>query len=241
MRPDGRRPTDLRPIRIVRGYTEQAPGSVLIEAGRTRVFVTATVEERQPPHLLNTVQGWVTAEYSMLPGSTPERKQREASRGRLEGRTQEIARLIGRAVRAAVDLNALGPRTIWIDADVLQADGGTRTLSITGAYVALVDAVRSLHRQGKLDALPKLTPVAAVSVGVVEGKVLLDLNYAEDAAAEVDMNVVMVQGGRLIEVQGTAEHRPFDEATLLQMLRVARSGIRKLMVMQKKALSGKPA
>ena len=237
MRADGRKANDLRPIKMIRHYTDNAPGSVLIEAGKTRLFVTATVEERVPPHLMNTGLGWVTGEYSMLPGSTPERKVREASRGKLEGRTQEISRLIGRALRMAVDTRAIGPRTIWIDADVLQADGGTRTMAITGGYVALADAIRWLADQGKIGRLPKLLPIAAVSVGVVEGKTLLDLTYAEDSTAEVDMNVVMARGGKLIEVQGTAEHKPFSETTLLDMLRLAKSGIRSLLEAQARALA----
>jgi len=236
MRPDGRKTKELRPIKIVRGYTDNAHGSVLIEAGNTRVFCTAMVDEKVPHWMANSGSGWVTGEYSMLPGSTPQRKSREAVRGRLEGRTQEINRLIGRSLRAAVNLKNLGTRTIWIDCDVLQADGGTRTAAITGGYVALADAIHWLVDKGRLKKAPKLTPVAAVSVGIIDGEPILDLNYEEDVQAEVDMNVIMIRGGKFIEVQGTAEHKPFSEKHLSAMLGLAKSGIAKLFRAQRAAL-----
>jgi ribonuclease PH len=235
-RPDGRRADELRPVRITRGYTSTPQGSVLIRAGDTHVLCTAMVEDAVPRFLRNRNQGWVTAEYSMLPGSTKVRKVREATLGRLEGRTQEIKRLIGRSMRAAVDLAAFPGRTIWLDCDVLQADGGTRTASITGAYVALADALRWMKRQKLIDQLPLRCMVAAVSVGVVDGRPAVDLCYSEDAGAQVDMNVVLTDRGEFIEVQGTAEGQPFTECELGQMLDLARKGAAELFTLQAKAL-----
>jgi len=238
MRADGRKTNELRCVKIVRRYTDNAPGSVLIEAGKTRLFCTASVENKVPPFLAGSGSGWVTGEYAMLPGSTPQRKVRESARGRLEGRTQEISRLIGRALRAAIDLTGLGQHTIWIDCDVLQADGGTRTLAITGGYVALADAIQWLVDQHEIEQRARLQPVAAVSAGIVDGRPLLDLDYEEDSSADVDMNVVMARGGKFIEVQGTAEQKPFGGAELEAMLRLAKGGIRKLLRAQQAALRG---
>lgn len=235
-RPDGRRRNELRQTTIQRGFTATPHGSVLIKTGQTQVLCTAMAESGVPRFLRDSNQGWVTAEYSMLPASTRERKAREASVGRLEGRTQEIRRLIGRAMRTAVDLTAIGGHTIWLDCDVLQADGGTRTASITGAYVALVDALRWMRDQKLIDALPLRCQVAAASVGIVGGRPALDLCYAEDAAAEVDMNVVMADDGRFIEVQGTAEGEPFSAEDLHRLLGLAARGIRQLFQAQDKAL-----
>ncbi len=233
---DGRQPTQLRPLVLHPGFIRQALGSVLAEAGNTRVICTASVEESVPPFLENTGKGWLTAEYSMLPGSSPQRIQREAARGRLGGRTHEIQRLIGRSLRSVVDLAKLGPRTIWIDCDVIEADGGTRTLAITGAYVALALAVRRLLESGLIDQTPLSGAVAAVSVGVVDGVAMLDLCYAEDSRAEVDMNFVMTDAGRFVEVQGTAEGNPFSRATLDQLADLAWSGIQELLRAQERAL-----
>jgi ribonuclease PH len=239
LRKDGRRADALRKVNITRRYTTSAPGSVLIEMGDTRVFCTATVEGRVPPFLMNTGRGWVTAEYGMLPGSTRERKPREERRGRVDGRTTEIQRLIGRAMRAAVDMNALGERTIWLDCDVLQADGGTRTAAITGAFVALADALKWMKDNRLIKAVPLIMKVAAVSVGIVDGRVALDLDYDEDSAAEVDMNVAMTGAGKFIEVQGTAERRPFGDGELAKMLAMARKGIKELMRIQARVLKNK--
>lgn len=235
-RVDGRECSDLRPVGIQRNYIEPAEGSVLIEVGKTRVICTATVEERTPPFLKGSGQGWVTAEYGMLPRSTPVRNQREATKGKIGGRTSEIQRLIGRALRSVVNLKALGERTIWIDCDVIQADGGTRTASITGAFVAMVDAMESLRRSGALPALPLTDFIAATSVGIVDSKPLLDLCYSEDSRAEVDMNLVMTGNGRFVEVQGTGEQRPFSPEELDQLLALGRDGIARLIDMQKGAL-----
>jgi ribonuclease PH len=235
-RADGRRPDELRPIKFTRRYTRNAHGSVLIEMGRTRVLCTAMVEEGVPPFLRNTGSGWVTAEYSMLPGSTTRRKARETSTGRPDGRTQEIQRLIGRSMRAAVDIKAFPDRTIWVDCDVLEADGGTRTASITGGFVALADALAWMKRRKLIAELPLRRQVAAVSVGIVNGQAALDLCYQEDAEAEVDMNVVMTDRGEFIEVQGTAEHRAFGDAELARMLRLAGAGTKELFALQMKAL-----
>jgi ribonuclease PH len=237
-RSDGRRTDALRAISITRNYTTNAPGSVLIEMGDTRILCTATIEERVPPFLIHSGRGWVTAEYGMLPGSTRERKPREERRGKVDGRTTEIQRLIGRSMRASVDMSALGERTLWIDCDVLQADGGTRTAAITGGFVALADALKWMKSKGMIPHVPLLTKVAAVSVGIVDGRMLMDLNYEEDSAAEVDMNVVMTGEGKFIEVQGTAEHRPFSEEHLRKMVALARRGIKRLMGAQAKALKG---
>jgi len=236
MRSDGRAPDQLRPVILSRGYTKHAEGSVLIEVGDTRVVCTVSVEERVPPFLKGKGEGWVTAEYGMLPRATTTRNQRESGRGGASGRTHEIQRLIGRSLRAVVDMKALGERTLWVDCDVIQADGGTRTAAITGSFVALVDALRHLKKQGNLAALPVTDFVAATSVGKVAGDVLLDLRYDEDSAAEVDMNVVKTGRGLFIELQGTAEHKAFDDAELQALMAAADKGIKELVALQKKAL-----
>ncbi|MDM7457477.1 MAG: ribonuclease PH [Tepidimonas sp.] len=237
-RHDGRAPDQLRPVRITRGYTVHAEGSVLIEFGLTRVLCTASVEERVPPHKKGSGEGWVTAEYGMLPRATHTRSDREAARGKQSGRTQEIQRLIGRSLRAVFDLSALGERTITLDCDVLQADGGTRTAAITGAWVAAQDAVHQLLAEGKLQRNPILHPVAAVSVGIVSGVPVLDLDYLEDAGCETDMNVVMTGAGHFVELQGTAEGEPFSREDLQQLLTLADGGIQQLIAMQRAALAG---
>ncbi len=237
MRPSGRDPNQLRPITLTRRYTKHAEGSVLVEFGDTKVLCTASVEERVPNFLKGRGEGWVTAEYGMLPRSTSERMGREASRGKQGGRTLEIQRLIGRSLRAAVDLKALGERTITLDCDVIQADGGTRTASITGAYVALHDAVETLRQAGAVASDPLLGLVASVSVGIFDGVPVLDLDYAEDSNAETDMNVVMNNAGAFIEIQGTAEGHAFDRSELDAMLDLARQGIEQLFEAQRKALS----
>ena len=237
MRPSLRAPNELRPVRLTRGFTRHAPGSVLAEFGDTRVLCTASIEERVPPFLRNAEQGWVTAEYGMLPGATHERTGREAARGKQSGRTLEIQRLVGRSLRAAMDLPALGERTITLDCDVLQADGGTRTAAITGAWVALHDALVHLRDDGRLAGWPLKTQVAAVSVGIYQGMPVLDLDYAEDSAAETDMNVVMNAAGGLIEVQGTAEGAAFSRAELDAMLDLAASGIAQLVAAQTSTLT----
>jgi ribonuclease PH len=223
-------------VRITRGYTRHAEGSVLVEFGDTKVICTASVLEKQPPHLKGTAQGWVTAEYGMLPRSTGTRMDREAARGKQSGRTQEIQRLIGRALRAVVDLRQLGERTIQVDCDVIQADGGTRTASITGAFVALHDAVQFLGKNRGLAGTPIRDFVAAVSVGIYDGVPVLDLDYAEDSACGTDMNVVMTGTGGLVELQGTAEGEPFTRAELDAMVELAHKGIRELTAAQKAAL-----
>jgi len=237
MRPSGRAVGELRRIRIERGFTRHAEGSVLIECGDTRVLCTASVEESLPAFLRGKGQGWVTAEYGMLPRSTNTRTQREAARGKQSGRTQEIQRLIGRALRSIVDLRRLGERQILIDCDVIQADGGTRTASITGAFVALQDAVNKLVGSGAIAASPVLDSVAAVSVGIYRGVPVLDLDYAEDSNFGTDMNVVMTGGGGLVEVQGTAEGEPFTRPQLDEMLELAGRGIRSLIEAQQRALA----
>ena len=226
----------LRPVTLTRGYTCHAEGSVLVAFGDTKVLCTASVEEKVPPHKRGSGTGWVTAEYGMLPRSTHTRSDREAARGKQSGRTQEIQRLIGRSLRAVFDLAALGERTIQLDCDVLQADGGTRTAAITGAYVAVHDAVGWLIAQGKLKASPLRDFVAAVSVGVVEGTPLLDLEYTEDSACDTDMNVVMTGSGGFVEVQGTAEGAPFSRAEMDALLALAGQGIAELVALQKAAL-----
>jgi len=236
MRPSGRKLDQMRAVRIARSYTRHAEGSVLVEFGDTRVICTASVLNQQPPHLKGRAQGWVTAEYGMLPRATHTRGEREAARGRQSGRTQEIQRLIGRALRSVVDLDRLGERTIHLDCDVIQADGGTRTAAITGAFVALHDAVAGLVAQKLLAASPVRDCVAAVSVGVFEGAPVLDLDYAEDARCDTDMNVVMTGSGGLVEVQGTAEGRPFTRVQMGAMLDLAERGIRELIAAQKAAL-----
>ena len=236
MRPSARAPDQLRPLRFTRGFTRHAEGSVLVEFGDTRVLCTASVEERVPPFLKGKGKGWITAEYGMLPRATGERSPREAARGKQGGRTLEIQRLIGRALRAAVDLDRLGERTLTLDCDVLQADGGTRTASITGAWVALYDAIAGLSARGALNADPIRTQVAAVSVGIYKGLPVLDLDYAEDSTAHTDMNLVMDGSGRFIEIQGTAEGVPFDRAELDALLALGTSGIRRIQEAQRAAL-----
>ena len=227
----------LRPVRITRGFTIHAEGSVLIEFGQTRVLCTASVEDKVPPHKRGSGEGWVTAEYGMLPRATHTRGDREAARGKQSGRTQEIQRLIGRSLRAVFDLKALGERTIHLDCDVLQADGGTRTAAITGAFVAAQDAVNQLLAAGKLAASPITGPVAAISVGIVQGTPLLDLEYIEDVACDTDMNVVMTGAGHYVEVQGTAEGAAFTRDEMDQLLRLAEKGIAELVVLQRESLS----
>ena len=236
MRPSGRRPDELRAVRITRRYTRHAEGAVLIECGETRVLCTASVLEKQPPHLKGTLRGWVTAEYGMLPRSTGTRTDREAARGKQSGRTQEIQRLIGRALRAVVDLERLGQRTVHLDCDVIQADGGTRTASITGAFVALYDAVDHLLRKQALKSSPIREHVAAVSAGVYDGVPVLDLDYLEDSACGTDMNVVMSESGGVVEIQGTAEGTPFSRPEMDAMLDLAGRGIGALIAAQKAAL-----
>ena len=236
MRPSGRKPDELRAVRIQRGFTHHAEGSVLVEFGETRVLCTASVEERVPPFLKDTGRGWVTAEYGMLPRSTNTRTDREAARGKQSGRTQEIQRLIGRSLRAVVDLSALGQRSIQLDCDVLQADGGTRTAAITGSFVALQDAIAWLQKKKLLRESPVRDFVAAVSVGVYQGAPVLDLDYAEDSSCGCDMNVVMTGAGNFVEVQGTAEGAAFGRAELDQLIGLAERGIRQLIAEQKKAL-----
>ena len=236
-RSSGRAADQLRPVRITRHYTMHAEGSVLIEFGNTQVLCTASVEEKVPPHQRGTGQGWVTAEYGMLPRATHQRSDREAARGKQSGRTQEIQRLIGRSLRAVFDLSLLGERTIQIDCDVIQADGGTRTAAITGAWVAAHDAVATLLASGKLAATPILGPVAAISVGIVQGQPLLDLEYVEDVGCDTDMNVVMTGAGHFVEVQGTAEGAAFTRAEMDQLLALADQGIAELVQLQQIVLS----
>ena len=236
MRTDGRRADALREVKITRNYTKHAEGSVLIEFGDTKVICTASVEGSVPPFLRGKGTGWVTAEYSMLPRATHTRSQRESSRGKVGGRTHEIQRLIGRSLRAVIDLTLLGERSILIDCDVIQADGGTRTASITGAYVALVDAVRRLEAQGIITAQPIRDAVAAVSAGILDDVPILDLNYEEDAAVEVDMNFVMTASNRFVEVQGTAEGKPFSIAEMDDMRSLAITGIGRLFEIQAEVL-----
>ena len=236
-RPGDRAADQLRTVRIQRNYTMHAEGSVLIAMGHTQVLCTATVEEKVPPHQRGTGEGWVTAEYGMLPRATHRRSDREAARGKQSGRTQEIQRLIGRSLRAVFDLKALGERTIVLDCDVLQADGGTRTAAITGAWVAAHDAVQHLIETGKLSQSPLREPVAAVSVGIVQGQPVLDLEYAEDVACDTDMNVVMTGAGRFVEVQGTAEGVAFSRHELDRLLALAEKGIAELMLLQQQALA----
>jgi ribonuclease PH len=236
MRTDGRKLAQLRPIKITPSYIKTADGSVLIEMGDTKVICTAKLEERVPPFLRNSGKGWITAEYGMLPGSSATRIGRESSRGKVGGRTHEIQRLIGRSLRAIADLRSLGEKTIWIDCDVIQADGGTRTASITGAYVALTEAVRSWLGRGVISIDPIKDAVAAVSIGIVEGKILLDLCYEEDSKADVDMNFVMTGAGKFIEVQGTAEASPFTRRQMERMAEIAQTGIKELLKTQKNVI-----
>ncbi len=237
MRPNNRELNQIRPVKITRHYTKYAEGSVLIEFGETKVLCNATIEETVPRFLKGQQQGWVTAEYGMLPRATHSRTQREAAKGKQTGRTMEIQRLIARSLRAVVDLKALGERTITVDCDVIQADGGTRTASITGACVALHDAINHLIENGTLKSSPLKGLVAAVSVGIVDGEAVCDLEYVEDSNAETDMNVVMVEDGRMVEVQGTAEGEPFSHDELLRLLGLAKQGINQLVVAQREALN----
>lgn len=235
-RGDGRRRDEIRLVKITRHYQKDVEGSVLIEMGHTKVVCSATIEEKVPPFLRGKGRGWITAEYAMLPRSSKERISRESTRGKIGGRTHEIQRLIGRSLRAVVDLEALGERSVWIDCDVIQADGGTRTASITGAFIALADALSSLKKEGLISTLPINDYLAAISVGRVGGKNLVDLCYEEDFAAEVDMNVVMTGSGKFVEVQGTAEGKPFSRAELDGLLGLARKGIGQLITKQKQLL-----
>ena len=237
MRAGGRKPDELRAVRLTRGYTRHPEGSVLVEFGETRVLCTASVEERVPPFLRDSGRGWVTAEYGMLPRATNTRGEREAARGKQSGRTQEIQRLIGRSLRAVVDGASLGPRTVQVDCDVLQADGGTRTAAITGAFVALHDAVSWLQERKLVVQSPIRDFVAAVSVGIYQGTPVLDLDYAEDSACGTDMNVVMTGAGRFVELQGTAEGEPFSQKELDALVELAARGIRELVAGQKRALN----
>jgi ribonuclease PH len=237
-RPDHRKPDALRPASIERGYIPHAEGSVLMRMGDTHVICTASVEERVPAWLRGQGKGWVTAEYAMLPRATHDRTPREVSRGRLSGRTQEIQRMIGRSLRAVTDLTLLGERTIWIDCDVVRADGGTRTACVTGAYVALCDAVQGLLSAGRIARNPITDTLAAVSAGVVDGEYLLDLCYAEDARAQVDMNFILTGKGELVEIQGTAEDSPFTRAALDRMIALAEQGVAELVALQRRVLDG---
>ena len=233
MRGDGRRPDELRPVRMTRHFNKHAEGSVLIEVGDTKVICTASIEEGVPPFRRGHGIGWLTAEYAMLPRATGTRTPREATRGRLGGRTQEIQRLIGRSVRAVVDFQALGERTVWVDCDVIQADGGTRTASVTGSFIAVYDALEHLRRNGVIPAVPLHDCVAATSVGIVAGETLLDLTYAEDSGCQVDMNIVMTGSQELIEIQGTAEEHPFTHTELEQLLALGSRGVQQLIALQR--------
>jgi ribonuclease PH len=235
-RNDGRAPNQMRDVSIKKNFIKHAEGSVLIQVGDTKVICNASVEEKVPPFLRDKKQGWVTAEYSMLPRSTHTRMSRESSRGKVSGRTQEIQRLIGRSLRAVVDMEKLGERTIWIDCDVIQADGGTRTASITGAFVAMCLAMKQLKKDKKIETIPIKDFVAATSVGVLEGKKILDLDYSEDSIAEVDMNIVKTGSGGFVEIQGTAEQEPFTDKDMDAMLSLANKGIKELIALQKKAI-----
>lgn len=236
MRSDGRDHNQTRNVTIERNVNKHAEGSVLISVGDTKVICTATIEDKVPPFLRGSGQGWITAEYSMLPRATPSRNQRESTKGKVGGRTMEIQRLIGRALRSVVDLQGLGERTIWLDCDVIQADGGTRTTSITGAFVAMADAFHALVQKGTLDKIPLHDFLAAVSVGVVNEVSVLDLNYEEDSAAKVDMNVVMTGSGKYVEIQGTGEENPFSADELYQLLELAKTGVDQLILKQKDVL-----
>jgi len=238
LRPDGRKPTQLRPIKITRDFNIYAEGSVLIEMGNTRVIITASIDEKVPPFLRGSGQGWITAEYSMLPRSTENRNIREVVRGAPSGRTQEIQRLIGRSLRGVVDLKRLGERTLWVDCDVIQADGGTRVASITGAFIAVADAMIKLTESGSVQANPLKDYVAAISVGVVGEEVVLDLNFKEDSSAKVDMNLVMTGSGNFVEVQATGEEYAFSEDEFQKMLDYGKLGINKLINVQKKFIEG---
>ena len=234
MRQDGRMPDKMRPVKIARGYLRYAEGSSLIEVGNTKVVCSATVEEKVPPFLKDSREGWVTAEYGMLPRSSQQRIFRE--RARISGRTYEIQRLIGRSLRAVTNLKALGERTIWLDCDVIQADGGTRTAAITGAFIALVEAADYLKREGKIKRWPIEDFVAAVSVGIVEGRLLLDLSYAEDSRASVDMNIVMTGEGKFVEIQGTGEGTSFSKEEMNKLLALGKNGVKELLKLQGESL-----
>ncbi len=238
MRPDGRNNNEIRTVRIQRNFIETAEGSVLISMGNTRVICTASIEEKVPPFLKDQKKGWITAEYAMLPRSTQTRTFRESSSGKVSGRTHEIQRLIGRALRSVVDLSILGERTIWIDCDVIQADGGTRTAAITGAFIALSDAIQYALKKGLIERTPLQEYVAAISVGVVDGQNMIDLRYSEDSMAEVDMNIVMTQHGKFVELQGTAEGTPFSRESLDHLIQLAEEGISQLIDIQKKVIEG---
>ena len=238
MRPSGRAPDQLRDVHLEAGYLKHAEGSCLVKFGDTHVLCTASLEDRPPPFLRDTGQGWVTAEYGMLPRSTHSRMPREAARGKQSGRTQEIQRLIGRALRAVCDLPAIGERQIRVDCDVIQADGGTRTAAISGAYVALHQCFEAMHKEGLIAEIPLKEPVAAISCGIFEGTAVLDLDYAEDSAAETDANFVITGSGGLVEVQATAEGAPFSEEELLRLLRLARIGCDAIIRLQADALKG---
>lgn len=233
---DGRELDELRPIKITRNFNRYAEGSVLIEVGNTKVICTASIEDKVPPFQKGTGKGWITSEYSMIPRATETRNQREATKGKQSGRTMEIQRLIGRALRSVVDLNAIGERTIWIDCDVIQADGGTRTASITGAFIALVDALNKLVKKGTLSNLPIKNFVAAVSCGILGGNKLLDLCYIEDSNALVDMNIVMTDKGEFVEIQGTGEGGPFSKEDFNELLKLAEIGLNKIINIQKRTL-----
>lgn len=233
---DGRQNDEIRPVKITRNYLKHAEGSVLIEMGDTKVICTASVDDKVPPFVKGTGKGWVTSEYGMLPRSTEVRKARESTKGKVDGRTMEIQRLIGRALRSIVDLEKLGEMTIFIDCDVIQADGGTRTASITGAFVALVDAFNKLAEQGKLGGIPVTGYIAAISAGIKDGKAILDLNYAEDSTCQVDMNLVMTDKGQFVEIQGTGEESPFSKEELNTLLVLGEKGIRELIGVQRQVL-----
>jgi len=238
MRPDGRKNNEIRDVKVNRDFISTSEGSVLISMGNTRVICTASIEDKVPPFLKDQKKGWITAEYSMLPRATQARIIRESTAGRISGRTHEIQRLIGRALRSVVDLSVIGERTIWIDCDVIQADGGTRTAAITGAFISLSDAFRYALRNGLIDKTPIKDYLAAISVGIVDGEPRIDLCYLEDSAAEVDMNIVMTGSGRFVEIQGTAEGVPFSKTTLDSLVKLAEEGINTLINMQKKLIVG---
>jgi ribonuclease PH len=238
MRPDGRENNEIRNVKVNRGFIRTAEGSALISMGNTRVICTASIEDRVPFFLKDQKKGWITAEYSMLPRATQMRTVRESSTGRISGRTHEIQRLIGRALRSVVDLSDLGERTIWIDCDVIQADGGTRTAAITGAFICLSDALKYALRNGLISRTPLRDYLAAISVGVVDGEPRVDLCYSEDSIAEVDMNVVMTQSGKLVEIQGTAEGKPFSKDMLNSLIKLAEEGINNLINIQKRLIEG---
>ena len=233
---DGRKNEQIRPVKIIRNYLKHAEGSVLIEMGDTRVICTASVDDKVPPFIKGAGKGWITSEYGMLPRSTEVRKPRESAMGKVDGRTMEIQRLIGRALRSIVNLEKLGEITIYIDCDVIQADGGTRTASITGSFVALVDALYKLVQQEKLEEMPLNGYIAAVSVGIKDGEAILDLNYSEDSTCQVDMNMVMTDKGEFIEIQGTGEESPFNKTQLREMMELAEKGIQELIEIQKQSL-----